>query len=221
MSTTPVPITPRTSDVEPGLGWPVKAAAGVFAVGLVVIGLLYLVGEPVSTAQAVIESAEEAPATQPEDTSEAPAPATGERYLTPAGRSPLPEPGEGIAPPMPAKRLATQEEYEAPPPEMSDLPIPDEPVPWTEAHKYLGKTVTVKGTIVDTNNIGQLCYLNYDPDWQGKFYIAMFSEAFGLLPDPPEQHYLNKTLLVTGKVTLHKDRPQIQVRDVSQIEVVE
>jgi len=222
MSTTSGSSSTHTSDPKPGLGWPAKAAAVVFVVGLIVIGILYLAGEPVDTLADAPQIASP-PTTQPQTPATTPAAPTdtGERYLTPDGRSPLPKPGEGIAPAIPAERLATQEEYEAMPPQMSDLPVPDEPVPWTDAHKHLGQIITVKGTIVDTNNIGQLCFLNYDPDWQDKFYIAMFSDAFELLPDPPEKHYLNKTLLVTGKVTLHKDRPQIEVRDVSQIEVLE
>ena len=94
-------------------------------------------------------------------------------------------------------------------------------MPWTEAHKYLDMTITVEGKILDTNNIGNICFLNYDPDWRDKFYIAMFKDAFELLPDPPETHYLDKTLRITGKVTLHNGRPQIKVHDLSQIEVVE
>jgi hypothetical protein len=220
MSTTRDPLSARSSNVEPGLGWPAKAAAGVFAVGLVVIGLLYMAGEPVNHVDADSAMARGVQ-TQPEGSHAVPAAQPGKPYRTPSGLSPLPKPGEGIAAPMPPQRLATEQVYEADAPEVSDLPVPDEPVPWTQAHKYIGQTITVKGTIVDTGKGGQICFLNYDPDWQDKFYIAMFPEAYALLPDPPEEHYLNKTLLVTGKVSLHRDRPQIQVRDVSQIEVVE
>lgn len=217
------PFARPTSVSDPGLGRRVMFLAVVFVLGLVVIGLIYLAGQPVQTTVAVAPPVDAAsnktPADAPADT--VPPASVGEPYIAPAGRSPLPMPGEGVAPPMPARRLIDQAQYEAQPPEPSTLPAPDGPVPWTEAHKYLGQTITVKGTIVDTNNIGQICFLNYDPDWQDKFYIALFKEAFDLLPDPPEQHYLNMTLLVTGKVTLHRDRPQIEVHDVSQIEVVE
>lgn len=218
------PLVRPTSASDPGLGGRVTFLGVVFVLGLVVIGLIYLAGQPVEKAVAVAPPADAAPAKPqadaPADTAPPPA-SVGEPYIAPAGRSPLPMPGEGVAPPMPAGRLIDQAEYEWEPPESSTLPAPDGPVAWTEAHKYLGQTITVKGTIVDANNIGQICFLNYDPDWQDKFYIALFKEAFDLLPDPPEQHYLNKTLLVTGKVTLHRDRPQIEVHDVSQIEVVE
>ena len=223
MSTTSGSFFPQAPVAEPGLGWPAKAAGAVFVIGLLVIGAIYAAGNASVPAQADMAAApvQDADSGTHKDQTDGTPKSTGEPLETAGGNNPLPKPGEGIAPPIPAERLATPEEYEADPPQMSQLPVPDEPVPWTDAHKHLGQVITVKGTIVDTSNIGQICFLNYDPDWQDKFYIAMFKEAFELLPDPPETHYLNKTLLVTGKVTLHKDRPQIQVNDVAQIEVLE
>lgn len=222
MSTPSDPLTRSTTATDPDMGRMILVMMIVFVVGLVVIGVIYLTGTPITNldgeGKAEQDAAAVTPTTQtdPTDTQ-----APGEPYLAANGTSPLPKHGEGIAAPIAADRLITDEAYSALPPEPSTLPAPDGPVAWTEASDYLGQTITVKGTIVDTNNIGQICFLNYDPDWQDKFYIAIFKEAFELLPDPPEQHYLNRTLLVTGKVTLHKDRPQIEVRDVSQIEVVE
>ena len=194
--------------------------AVVFVLGLVTIGVIYLDGDPVEAPVALVkhDAGEAAPTLQ---TDSVEPPPQGEPYVAANGINPLPKHGEGVATPIPAERLITQDGYEAEPAELSTLPAPNDSVAWTEAQNYLGQTITVKGTIVATNNIGQICFLNYDPDWQDKFYIAMFKEAFELLPDPPEEHYLNKTLLVTGKVTLHRDRPQIEVRDLSQIEVVE
>ncbi len=224
MSTTSGPFARPDSVTDPGLGRVVWVAAIFFVLGLVTVGLVYMAGDSAEAPVAAEKHgvAEVEPAIQP-DAADPPqtSPTQDKPYVAANGASPLPKHGEGVAPPIPAERLITQEAYEADPPQASTLPAPDGPVAWTEAHKYLGQTITVKGTIVDTNNIGQICFLNYDPDWQGKFYIAMFSEAFKLLPDPPEEHYLNRTLLVTGKVTLHRDRPQIEVRDLSQVETVE
>ncbi len=142
-------------------------------------------------------------------------------YVSPGGANPMPRHGEPPAAAIPPTRLIDDAALDAQPPESSTLPQPDGPVDWTEAHLYLDMVITVKGEIVATNNIGNICFLNYDTNWQDKFYIAMFKEAFELLPDPPEEHYLDKTLLITGKVSLHNGRPQIEVHDVSQIEVVE
>lgn len=226
MSMSNDPFAQPSTQPEPGLGKPVAVLVAIFVMGLVTIGLIYLAGTPAEPETVAGESTPAMALKPPADTpkpepTQAPSAPTGEAYVAANGESPLPKHGEAEAPPIAAKRLITQEAYDAAPPEASTLPAPEGPVPWTEAHQYLGQTITVKGTVVDTNNIGQICFLNYDADWQDKFYVAMFKEAFELLPDPPETHYLNKTLLVTGKVSLHRDRPQIQVHDVSQIEVVE
>ncbi len=224
MSTTHEPFVRPHSQSDPGPGKPIAIIMIVFVLGLVTAGLIYMAGTPAEAPVADVKdgTAGVAPVTQTDSVTPPPTtPAQSEPYVAANGVSPLPKHGEGIAPPIPPDRLITQEAYDAPPLQASTLPAPDGPVAWTEAHNYLEQTITVKGTIVDTNNIGQICFLNYDPDWQDKFYIAMFKEAFDLLPDPPEEHYLNRTLLVTGKVTLHRDRPQIGVHDLSQIEVVE
>ncbi len=222
MSLSHGPFDQPEASATPGIGKPIAVLVLIFVLGLLTVGLIYSMGTPKQADH--VDTPPPIQATQPAEPDEdepTEDPAPGEPYTAANGESPLPKHGEGIADPIAPDRLITDEAYNADPPQDSTLPTPDGPVAWTEAHKYLGQTITVKGTIVDTNNIGQICFLNYDPDWQDKFYIAIFKEAFDLLPDPPEVHYLNRTLLVTGKITLHRDRPQIEVRDVSQIEVVE
>lgn len=225
MSTSSGPFRVPANSAEPGLGGPVLALSAVFVAGLACVGLIVAVSEPTGdapTAVVQVDQPEAAPADPEKPTQEAPARATSTQpYVAPGGASPLPKHGEPEAPPIPPTRLIDDQALNAPPPRASTLPAPDGPVPWDEAHKYLGQVITVKGTVIDTNNIGNICFLNYHADWQDKFYIAMFKEAFELLPDPPEVYYLDKTLLVTGKVTMHRDRPQIEVHDVSQIELVE
>jgi len=224
MSLSNGPFDRPQSSADPGIGKPIAILALVFILGLLTVGLIYSMGTPRQPGDDQTNNTHQVQATQPAEPDEdelAKQTAPGEPYNAANGESPLPKHGEGIAEPIAPTKLITDEAYNADRPQDSTLPTPDGPVAWTEANKYLGQTITVKGTIVDTNNIGEICFLNYDPDWQDKFYIAIFKEAFDLLPDPPESHYLNRTLLVTGKVSLHRDRPQIEVRDVSQIEVVE
>ncbi len=219
MSTSSGPFRAPADPAEPGLGGAVVALAAVFAAGLACVGLIVAVGEPIQEAPPAVVQADAPTAQAPKPSAQPPA--VTAPYIAPGGATPLPKHGEPQAPPIPPARLIDDEALNAAPPQASTLPAPDGPVPWDEAHQYLEQVITVQGTIVDTNNIGNICFLNYHADWQDKFYIAMFKEAFELLPDPPETHYLNKTLLVTGKVTMHRDRPQIEVHDVSQIEVVE
>jgi hypothetical protein len=228
MTTSSGPSKAPANSAEPGLSMPILALLMVFVIGMVCVGLIYAVGDPIETpdAKAQMQSvetkqAETSSTEQAQPTRPATAVQPSQAYVSPGGTSPMPKHGEAEAKPIPAPILIDDEAFNAEPPQASTLPEPDGAVPWDEADKYLERVITVKGTIVDANNIGNICFLNYDTDWQGKFYIAMFKEAFELLPDPPETHYLDKTLLVTGKVTLHRDRPQIEVHDVSQIEVVE
>ena len=94
-------------------------------------------------------------------------------------------------------------------------------VPWNEASRHLGKVIVVEGDVVDTNNLGHICFLNFHKDWQDKFYIVVFEEAFSGLIAKPENHFLNQRIRVRGEVKLHQDRPQIQVRNIRQIVIVE
>ena len=139
----------------------------------------------------------------------------GKPYIVPAGRSPIPQPGERFIKPIKPKRLAREPE-----PKLG-LPAPEGPVPWTQARNYFGRTITVEGEIVVTNNIGRLCFLNFSENWQGKFYLVVYEYVFEELPEPPETYYLNKKIHVTGEVELHRGTPHIKVRRADQIKFVE
>ncbi len=137
-------------------------------------------------------------------------------YLVAAGRSPIPQPGETFDKPLPAPRLVDDAG------DKIQAVAPDGPVAWGTAHRYVGQRITVEGEIVDTyNHQGNVCFLNFSKEWRGKFYIPVFKEVFPQLAGPPETVFLNKTLRITGKVSLHNNRPNIEVHDISQIEIVE
>lgn len=140
----------------------------------------------------------------------------GQPYLVAAGRSPIPQRGERFEKPIPAKRLVDDSGSKVQP------KAPDGPVNWGAAHNYVGQRITVEGKIVDTyNHRGEVCFLNFSKEWRGKFYVPVFDEVFGDLPGPPEQFFLNKTIRVTGKVTLHRNRPNIEVQDIRQIKILD
>ena len=135
------------------------------------------------------------------------------RLADASGRSPYPEDGELITAPRAIRKVG-----EAPPAE----PGPTKIVPWTEAQRHVGENITVEGTIVNTyNHNNSIVFLNFDEDWRDKFYVPVFDDAFPGIPGPPETYYKNKTLRITGTVTVHKGRPNIEVKDPAQIEVVE
>ncbi len=129
-----------------------------------------------------------------------------------SGRNPFPDEGEFITTPRPARKVG-----EAAAPPSGPLKV----VPWDEAHRHVGETIVVEGEIVNTyNHNDSIVFLNFDNDWQDKFYIPVFDDAFPGIPGPAETFYKNKTLRITGKVTVHKGRPNIEVKDPAQIKVV-
>ncbi len=136
-------------------------------------------------------------------------------YIVPAGRSPIPQPGERFTKPIKPKRLAREPEPKI------RLPALEGPVPWTQAKDHVGRVITAEGEIVVTNNIGRLCLLHFSENWQGKFYLVVYEDVFEELPEPPETYYLNKKIHVTGEVELHNGTPQIKVRHADQIKFVE
>lgn len=163
--------------------------------------------------------------------------ATNEQYLAEAGRSPIPQPGETFDEPLPApllvrlspiapERLPGRQRGNGPGGVEADIDtVPDAPlpvVPWDEAKGHVGQNIVAAGEIVDATNIGNLTFLNFHEDWRDKFYIVVFKEAYPGVPGgKPESYYLDKTIRVTGRVDLHRGRPQIKVYDADQIEVVE
>ena len=158
-------------------------------------------------------------------------------YIVNAGRSPIPQPGETFTQPLPAPllirlspiapdRLPGRQRDSGPGGVEADVDTaPDAPrpvVPWDEAGEYVGDTIIVEGEIVNATNIGNLTFLNFHEDWRDKFYVVVFQDAYPGVPGgEPETYYLDKTIRVTGRVDLHKGRPQIKVYDADQIKVVE
>ena len=131
-----------------------------------------------------------------------------------AGRSPLPQDGELFPTPL---------SLTAPEPIEVQFAEEDEIIAWDQAHAYLnGEAITVEGTIVDTYQVRDVvCRLNFDKQWQGKFYIAVFKSAYAGLPEPAAEYYRGKRLRVHGEVTMHRNQPNIEVRDLAQIHIVE
>jgi hypothetical protein len=126
-----------------------------------------------------------------------------------------PQPGEQFSSPLPATRVGHKPVLV---PSDDDRPPP---IPWDQAHNHVGRTITVEGTVVSTSRRGKVCFLNFTENWRGKFYVILFEGALAGWPQPPEQYFLNRRIRIWGKVSLHKDVPQLQVRSTRQITVVE
>ena len=85
--------------------------------------------------------------------------------------------------------------------------------------RYAGQTITVEGEIVDSYNSGKVAFLNFSRN-RDDFKLVVFAEAFGRFPQPPEQLYLGKQVRATGEVKLYQGKPEMDIGDPSQIEIV-
>jgi micrococcal nuclease len=94
-------------------------------------------------------------------------------------------------------------------------------ISWRDADQYYGKTQTVEGKIVVTNNTGKVCFLNFDRNWRKYFTAVIFASDFEKSPPHPEDHYLNRTVRVTGLIKEYQGKPEIILKSPSQIEIIQ
>ncbi|MBU7045170.1 MAG: thermonuclease family protein [Theionarchaea archaeon] len=96
-----------------------------------------------------------------------------------------------------------------------DIPVID----WSEAHNYFNQYVIVEGKIVDTFNSGNVCFLNFDTDYQ-YFTAVIFASDFLGFPFIPEVFYLGKTVQIIGIIKEYKGSPEIIVKTPDQIRIL-
>jgi micrococcal nuclease len=96
-----------------------------------------------------------------------------------------------------------------------DIPVID----WKDAHNYYNQYVIVEGTIVDTYNSGNVCFLNFHTDYQ-YFTAVIFASDFLGFPFIPESFYLGKTVQVIGIIKEYKGSPEIIVKTPDQIRIL-
>lgn len=132
-------------------------------------------------------------------------------YRTPAGRSPIPQPDETLGTAIkPGEFLNRQVAAALPPTGV---------VPWHQADRYMGQTITVEGTVINTHHTGKVCFLNFARDWRGQFHIVIFAKVIGGWDQPPQVYFLNRKVRATGKVYRFEGRPQIRINNSSQITI--
>ena len=91
---------------------------------------------------------------------------------------------------------------------------------WNEAQKHVGESITVEGVIKYTKNIGNICFLNFHPNFEKYASILIFGEYFSSFPKSPEIYYYLKKVRIHGKVTSYKGKAQIKIYSPRQIEVI-
>jgi DNA/RNA endonuclease YhcR with UshA esterase domain len=95
-----------------------------------------------------------------------------------------------------------------------------------EAAKKVNETVTLR-MVVKSATLRGVCFLNSHEDYKDdkNFTVFLPREAVEKFKeakvDDPAKHFKGKTILVTGKVTLYREKPQIRVEDPKQIRLAE
>lgn len=93
-------------------------------------------------------------------------------------------------------------------------------ISWEDADKYYGETVIVEGTIVATYNSGKACFLNFHRNWKRYFTVVIFRSDFRKFSYPPEEYYKDKKVRVKGTIKEYQGKPEIIMRNPSQIRVI-
>lgn len=94
-------------------------------------------------------------------------------------------------------------------------------VNWQDTAKYYGQTKTIEGTVVATKCTPKVCFLNFDQNWKESFTAVIFASDLSKFPANPDTHYKDKKIQVTGKIKEYKGKPEIILKDKSQIKVLD
>ncbi len=91
---------------------------------------------------------------------------------------------------------------------------PGAPIPWDQAGRYLGLTVTVRGRVLGIEQKGSVYRLRFDPE--GRFVVIVPKKyAFRF----PLSRYPGRTVLVRGRVRRYRGHVEIVVERPEAIEV--
>jgi PKD repeat protein len=101
-------------------------------------------------------------------------------------------------------------------------------IDWRDAGKYIGKTETVEGMVVDAyfaaGSNGKPTFLNFNKPYQGYFTCLIWGterdKFVAAFPPSPEVYFLNKRVRVTGLIKEYAGAPEMILTDVSQIKVI-
>ncbi|MBU7046348.1 MAG: thermonuclease family protein [Theionarchaea archaeon] len=96
----------------------------------------------------------------------------------------------------------------------SNIPIID----WRNADQYYGQYVIIEGTIVNTFNSGNVCFLNFDKNYN-YFTAVIFACDFPEFSISPI-YYLGKKVYIIGIIKEYNGSPEIIVKTPDQIRIV-
>jgi hypothetical protein len=96
-------------------------------------------------------------------------------------------------------------------------------IDWRNAAAHVGELCRVRGWVVSTGRNENLCFLDFTdrPDVAGRFHLPILPALFDAWPEPPERHFLDKHIRVTGRITRHRGIPQIVIEHADQVEILD
>jgi len=90
-----------------------------------------------------------------------------------------------------------------------------------EVNDHLGEYRSVQFRVVRTYNSGKAVFLNSHDPWQGYFEVVIFPEHWEDFPQPPEDLFRSRCIVVYGKLRIYKGTPEIVLQSADHIHVVE
>ncbi len=92
-------------------------------------------------------------------------------------------------------------------------------VPVTRAGEYIGHEVTVEGRVVAAYDSPLATVLAFAPNFAG-FTATILAGDRAKFPGDVGERYRGKLVQLTGPVTAYRGKPEMQIRDLSQVTVV-
>ena len=97
-----------------------------------------------------------------------------------------------------------------------------DPIPATQAAQHVGETVTVMGVLSGYRYRGSKrpTFWNIDGTYPNQALTAViFAEDTGKFPNM--KPVLGKTIMITGTIQLNEGKPEIILKDISQVQVAQ
>ena len=91
---------------------------------------------------------------------------------------------------------------------------------WLEAPEHVGEVVRVEGTIVGGRCLRRICFLNFHRDYKRHLSLVIFEPVRDRFPAEPDAYYRGREVVVTGRITPYRGRPQILLSSADQIRIL-
>ena len=107
-----------------------------------------------------------------------------------------------------------------------EIPEPEIFIIAEDADSHIGRAAEVCGSVASASYLpsenGRPTFLNFERAYPNQVFTAViFGDHRSIFSTPPEEHYLNRKICVTGRIENHQGTPQIRVSSSGQIKMHE